>query len=181
MPNHVHLIAVPQNPTALARTLQRDHSDYARALHLRLQRVGHLWQARYASVPLDEQHFWAALVYVEQNPLRAGLVGDCSDWRWSSARCHSGLADDALLDLVEWRKQFTPQTWKRVLEIGLADAAMEQRIREATQKGWPLGSPAFVDRVEVALERTARPGRAGRRRENGKVCGSSTLPVGDDG
>ena len=56
MPNHVHLIAVPHKRTALARTLQRVHSEYARALHLRLRRTGHLWQARYSSVVMDEEH-----------------------------------------------------------------------------------------------------------------------------
>jgi len=168
MPNHVHLIGIPQNPTALARTLQRVHSDYARALHLRLQRVGHLWQARYASVPLDEKHFWAALVYVERNPVRAALVSGAAEWRWSSARCHLGVADDPLLDLVDWRSRYTPAVWKQVLENGLADAALEERIREATGKGWPMGGQEFVSRIEADLHRPAQPMRPGPRREQGK-------------
>ena len=85
MPNHVHLVATPHEPKALGRLLQRVHSDYARALrealHLRLRRTGHLWQARYHSVPLDVEHFWASMVYLEQNPLRAGLVEDPAQWR----------------------------------------------------------------------------------------------------
>ena len=85
MPNHVHLIAVPRQSTSLARMLGRLHSEYARALHLRLRRTGHLWQARYCSFPMDDKHFWAAMVYVEQNPSRAGLVEKPWDWQWSSA------------------------------------------------------------------------------------------------
>ena len=175
MPTHVHLIAVPQNSTALSRTLQRVHGDYARALHLRLQRVGHLWQARYASVALDEKHFWAALVYVEQNPVRAALVRDPAEWRWSSARCHLGMVEDSVLDLEEWRSRYGSAAWKRVLEIGLEDAALEERIREATAKGWPLGDAGFVERLEDALERPARPRRPGPRSERDKWLGSGLL------
>ena len=36
------------------------------ALHLRLRRTGHLWQARFHSVPLDDKHSWDALLYVER-------------------------------------------------------------------------------------------------------------------
>ena len=100
MSNHVHLIAVPREPHSLSRLLQRVHSEYARALHLRLRRVGHLWQARFASVPLDESHFWAAMVYVEQNPVRAHMVEHPWDWSWSSARAHLENSDLGWLDLA---------------------------------------------------------------------------------
>ena len=46
MSNHVHLIAVPEKAHSLARLLQRVHSEYARSVHLRLRRVGHLWVER---------------------------------------------------------------------------------------------------------------------------------------
>ncbi|MCL4794223.1 MAG: transposase [Bryobacteraceae bacterium] len=74
MPHHVHLVALPQHPDSFARTFPRVHSEYARAIHMRLRRVGHLWQARYGSTPVDETHFRAALLSVEQNPVLARLV-----------------------------------------------------------------------------------------------------------
>ena len=40
---------------------------------------GHLWQARPFSCVLDEQHFWAAIRYVERNPVRAEMVGCAED------------------------------------------------------------------------------------------------------
>jgi putative transposase len=74
MPNHVHLILVPRDAEALGRLFHRLHGDYARAIHVRLRRKGHLFQARYQSVPMDEEHFWAAMVNVEENPQRARLA-----------------------------------------------------------------------------------------------------------
>jgi len=86
MDNHVHLLAIPHDPKGLSRALQRIHSDYARAIHLRLRRMGHLWQARFHSTPLvDEKHSWDAALYVERNPVRAGLSRANSAWIRSGA------------------------------------------------------------------------------------------------
>lgn len=63
MPNHVHLVTVPQRPDCFARTFRRVHAGYARAVRMRLRRAGHLWQARYGLAPMDEKHFWAALIW----------------------------------------------------------------------------------------------------------------------
>jgi hypothetical protein len=48
------------------------------------------------------------------------------------------------------------------LGIGLRDAAMEERIREATRRGFPLGGEEFVDRISRALGRDVRPRPPGR-------------------
>ncbi len=161
MPNHVHLIATPHKRDSFARTFRRVHSEYARALHTRLRRVGHCWQARYYSTPLDEKHFWQAMVYVEQNPLRAALVDQCEDWKWSSARPHILGQQCPLLDLVGWREHHSPETWSRCLHNGLASEALYDRIREATRTGRPLGSDDFLNRIEAACGRSTRTSRPG--------------------
>ncbi len=135
MNNHVHLVAIPHDENGLSRAMQRIHSDYARGLHLRLRRMGHLWQARFHSVPLDDKHSWDALLYVERNPVRAGLVATCGEWRWSSAQVHLGMAESELLDLVRWRSRFDPTRWERYLSEGARQAQIEDRIREATLRG----------------------------------------------
>jgi len=100
-----------------------------------LRRMGHLWQARFHSVPLDDKHSWDALLYVERNPVRAGLVATCGEWRWSSAPVHLGMAESELLDLVRWRSRFDPTRWERYLSEGARQAQIEDRIREATLRG----------------------------------------------
>jgi putative transposase len=52
MPNHVHLVAVPERPDSLARALGRAHNLYSRWFNARRGRSGHLWQNRVYSAPL---------------------------------------------------------------------------------------------------------------------------------
>jgi putative transposase len=73
MPNHVHLIAVPEREDALQRAIGEAHRRYSRAVNLREGWRGHLWQGRFASFPMDQDHLLAAARYVELNPVRAGI------------------------------------------------------------------------------------------------------------
>lgn len=163
MPNHVHLILTPSDENALSAMLQRLHSDYARWLHAHRERVGHLWQGRYYSAPLDEAHFWHAMIYVEQNPQRAGLVERGWDWGWSSAKARLRGSEDGILDLTEWSRRYDPESWRQCLELGLRNADLAQRIRENTTGGWPLGSDHFLDAIAQQVGRPTRPGLPGRK------------------
>ena len=74
MPNHVHLILVPSHPDGLRAALGEAHRRYSRRINRRQDWQGHLWQERFRSFPLDETWLIAGARYVEQNPVRAGLV-----------------------------------------------------------------------------------------------------------
>ena len=78
---------------------------------------------------------WDALLYVERNPVRAGLVATCGEWRWSTTQGHLGMAESQLLDLVRLRARFDPTPWERYLPEGAREAQIEDRIREATLRG----------------------------------------------
>jgi putative transposase len=54
MPNHVHLIAVPQTETGLAPAIGEAYRRYTRRINFRVNWRGHLWQERFASFPMDE-------------------------------------------------------------------------------------------------------------------------------
>jgi putative transposase len=85
MSNHVHLVVIPQQTEALAVTLKHTHGRYAAYWNVRHKSSGHVWQGRFYSCPLDAPHLWAALRYVELNPVRAGIVARPEAWAWSSA------------------------------------------------------------------------------------------------
>jgi len=90
MPNHVHLIAMPEAEDSLSKALGQTHAEYALAFNRSEGRSGHLWQNRFFSCPLDRDHLAQAQLYVELNPVRAGLVDEAWQWGWSSAgRCDS--------------------------------------------------------------------------------------------
>ena len=162
MTNHIHVIATPTDSEGLHRTFERVEGDYARALHIRLGRRGHLWERRFRSAPMDEDHFWAAMVYVEQNPVRAGLVQSASRWTWSSAPAHLGERTDPLLDLIQWSARYTPDQWRECLSYGLSDASLLERIRQSTRVNRPAASEVFIKELEGKLGCTLRARRAGR-------------------
>ena len=116
MTNHVHLVAIPERADSFARGLGRAHYLYTRWLHERWGGNGHLWQNRFFSCPLDRDHLWTALRYVDLNPLRAGLVGEAAAYEWSSARAHVERQDPlGLLDGGLWGELCGRQDWREML------------------------------------------------------------------
>ncbi len=76
LPNHVHF-ALQTGPTPLARLMARLGTGYARYFNTRHKRVGHLFQNRYRSRVVDgEPDLQGLVLYIHQNPVRAGLVPD---------------------------------------------------------------------------------------------------------
>jgi putative transposase len=137
MTNHVHLVVRPVRPDSLARTIRDVHGQHARALNRTQGWVGHLWANRYYSTPLGPEHLWAAVRYVECNPVRAGLVGVAEDYPWSSARAHCGLAPDG--PLSPGRPFPGPiADWAAWLARG-GNLQLEQEIRASTIRG--TGTP----------------------------------------
>jgi len=176
MSNHIHLIAIPQAAKALAAALGRTHADYARWINLQRGETGHLWQNRYYSCPLDEEHQWEALRYVELNPVRAGLVHDASEWPWSSAAAHTGGADRAaILDNSVRGATWTAALWREALGQGIADAALLERIRESTRTGRPAAGEEFIGRLEAMAHRVLRPQKRGPNRKAAESSGQMAL------
>jgi putative transposase len=85
MSNHVHLILIPGREDSLAVLLRRVHGRYAQYYNARHGRSGHLWQNRFFACALSRSHLWTALAYVDNNPVRAGLVNLAAEYSWSSA------------------------------------------------------------------------------------------------
>jgi putative transposase len=173
MSNHVHLIATPRRPDALARALRSAHGRYAAYWNTKYGGAGHVWQARFYSCVLDRSHFEAALRYVELNPVRAGMVLTAEDYRWSSAAAHCGLGRPAWLDTAEWSDSWTPGTWREYLTGGCESEA--EAIRTNTRTGRPLGSSEFLRNLEDRLGRSLVPKKGGRPRSRVPDAGQSRL------
>lgn len=161
MSNHVHLVAVPQRETSLALALRDAHTVYAMRFNTMTGMTGHVWQGRFYSCPLDESHLWAAVRYVERNPVRAGLVSRAEDYPWSSAAAHCGRAKDALLS-PEFPPVGAVEDWPAWLAQEGDTEAME-RVRCQTSTGRPCGSGAFVTQLEELAGRVLHPARRGRK------------------
>ena len=88
MPNHVHLIAVPETAAALGLAIGEAHRRYTRRVNFREGWRGHLWQGRFAPFPMDARRLLAAARYVERNPLWAGITRLPEDYGWGAPGAH---------------------------------------------------------------------------------------------
>jgi putative transposase len=164
MSNHIHLVAVPEKPNSLARCLAQVHMRHSQRLNRRGGQRGHLWQGRFYSCALDERHTWAAVRYVETNPVHVGIARRAEEYPWSSAAARCGLKTDGLL-----AGDFPPpgqvDDWRAWLAEG-ETPELVSKIRANTHTGRPCGDQAFVTRIEellgrvLAARRIGRPGRA---------------------
>ena len=160
MRDRVHLVVVPARHDSLARGVGEAHRLYTRMVNARQGVRGHLFEGRFQSCPLDEAHLVAAVRYVERSPVRARLVKNAWDYRWSSTAYRVGLRkDDPLVgdapELAGIRK------WRELLR---SDPAEIEVLREKTRTGRPCGSAQFVRWAEGVTGRWLHPARPGRRR-----------------
>jgi putative transposase len=164
MRNHIHLVAVPRRSNSLARAIGHTHFRYTQ--HVAWQRgwSGHLWQNRFFSCPMDPPHFWRAVLYVERNPVRTGIVSHAGEYPWSSARAHlTGRDPSGILTLAPWQCTTTGREWQEALGEPEYEAALES-IRLRTRTGRVLGSAQFVLAQEKRLRRRLRGRAAGKPR-----------------
>ena len=161
MPNHVHLVLVPSDEDGLRRMLAPLHRRYAGRVHARLKRTGHFWQGRFGCVAMDEAHLGAALRYVALNPVRARLARRAVDWPWSSVHVHLGLvADDGVTAKAPVLERYPD--FAALIAAG-EDEILSEQLRRAETVGRPLGSEAFVGRLERESGRAFRPAKRGRK------------------
>lgn len=161
MPNHVHMIAVPESEDGLRRAVGEAHRRYTRHVNFREDWRGHLWQGRFNSFPMDESYFLAAARYVELNPVRAGLVARPEQYQWSSASAHLSGKDDMLvkaeplLDMVS--------DWGEILSGAMEEQKLKD-IRRHECTGRPLGCGDFVASLEDVLGRPLRHKKPGPKK-----------------
>lgn len=84
MDNHVHLI-IDQGEEDIAKIMQSINIRYAHYFNKRYDKIGHLFQDRFKSEVIeDERYLLAAVRYIHNNPVKAGMVAKPADYIWSS-------------------------------------------------------------------------------------------------
>jgi putative transposase len=151
MGNHWHLVVRPHTDEALGRLMgwvgvthvRRHHEHY----HTR--GGGHLYQGRFKSFPVqDDRHFLTVCRYVEANPLRAGVVGCATQWRWSSlhTRLHRGASE---LRCEPWPVP-RPSRWRQTVNEPMRIERIEA-LRTSVNRGRPFGDAAWVQATAARL------------------------------
>ena len=115
---------------------------------------GHVWQGRYFSSALDHAYMWAAIRYVERNPVRANISERAEDYPWSSAAAHCGLRFDPLLTVKSPWQQLTAGIgdWSAWLAKGDEQRSID-KLRDHVSKGLPCGIPTFIENLECSTGR----------------------------
>lgn len=161
MPNHVHLVVVPETAKALGHGIGEVHRRYSRMVNFRERWRGYLWQGRFASFPMDEPYLLTATRYILLNPVRAGLVTLPQDWPYSSARAHLAGKDDGVVRVAPLAALV--HDWSSFLTLASNESELA-RLRRHERTGRPLGSPDFVERLEKRLGRVLAPQKPGPKR-----------------
>lgn len=165
MPNHVHFIMVPNGGESLSKALNITQMVYAQYVNKKRKISGHLWQGRFYSCVLDENHLYTAVRYVERNPVRAKLVKNPWDWKWSSANQHAYNKKSDLIKLSDISNFIDVGNWKEFLNEAV-DGDFLKEIRKNTRTGRPVGNTDFIKKLEKILKRRLSILQRGRPRKN---------------
>jgi putative transposase len=161
MPNHVHIILVSSDEDGLRRTFADLHRRYTGYINARARTTGHLWQGRFGSVVMDDEHLLNAVRYVTLNPVRAKLVRRAKDWAWSSARAHLSGRDDHVVKVAPELER--TGNFAHFLGEPFDEAEAYQALRRAETIGRPLGSDCWLKALEKRTGRRLAPQRRGRK------------------
>ena len=168
MGNHVHVLAVPEKETTLARGIGGTNLLYTQYINRKYNRSGRLWQNRFfSSVVEEEPYLWAVMRYIEQNPVRAKLVKRTEDYEWSSARAHVSGIKDEVLSSESWFNEKEIKSYREFIREEASE--INAAIRRATSTGRPLGREGFMKKLERILKRELFPKKGGRPKKKGKT------------
>lgn len=163
MPNHVHLVLVPEFRDSLSRLFRLVHREYSRYINFRENWRGHLWQERFHSFVMDEDYLLSSVRYTELNPVRARLCEFAQDWYWSSAQAHFQGGDDLvasvkpLLDRID--------NWAAYLSQAEQPERMT-KIRQHAGTSRPAGEESFIEFLEHQTGKSLMKGKPGPKSEN---------------
>ena len=171
MTNHVHLLCTPRIEGALSRMMQSMGRSYVRYFNRLYDRSGTLWEGRYKSCLIqDDSHLLEVYRYIELNPVRAGMVAEPGEYRWSSYQANALGQPSALctphptylaLGTDDNQRQ---QQYRSLCERYVDDEELEA-IRTSANKGLALGD----DNFKVTIE--ARTGRRVVAKKRGRPVG----------
>lgn len=155
MDNHIHLVLVPPQVDSLRAAMSSVHTRYAQRFNFEHGLSGHLFQGRFSSYPMDDGHMMIAVRYVENNPVKAGIVGAAEEWPWSSARAHLDGPTDGLTDIAALGPHI--RNWRAYLADGVEAADRDDAIEGALRSGRPIGSADWVARNFAPRPKMGRP------------------------
>ena len=96
MSNHIHLL-IQEREETLGDTIKRIAGSYAYYYNRKYGRDGHLFKERFKSEPVNDLAYFTILMrYIHQNPMKAGIVTNASDYEYSSWAEYEGRVNPVI-------------------------------------------------------------------------------------
>mgnify|MGYP001577051248 CR=1 FL=1 len=168
MTTHVHVLCTPGDSDGISRMMQYVGRYYVPYINNQYGTRGTLWEGRYkASLVQEDRYLLTCMRYIEQNPVRAGMVAHPRQYRWSSYRANGEVRDDPLVTphgryLALGRTAARRREAYRALFKAPVDETEIAYIRAAWQTGTPLGNASFKEKVGRKLQLDVGQDRRGR-------------------
>jgi putative transposase len=144
MPNHFHLVLYPQKDGDLQKFMQWLSLTHTQRWHVQNRTIGsgHLYQGRYKSFLIEKSpHLLTVIRYVERNPLRATLVKNIANWKFSSYYHRQQKLSDTLL--TSWPIA-VPEDYDTFVQEPFTAGELEA-TRYSVSKGKPFGKASWSD------------------------------------
>ena len=129
MDNHIHMIIFTPNEDNISIIMQVINKNIATQCNKFLNRTGHFWGARFHSTLIEsEEQLINTLVYLNLNPVKAGLVYDPKDWEWSSYNTYvNNSLQDVQDDITDLPACFTGEDDIQISQEYYQNLVLERR------------------------------------------------------
>lgn len=156
MGNHYHL-AVDTPRGNLSAAMRYINGVYAQYSNRRHQQTGHVFEGRFTSVLVENDVYLRNLVaYIVLNPVKAGLVKNVAEWKWSSYAATAGLSAAPPFLTLDWMEWLFESRCRRDSQRKYCDlvGASPEWEPEFSVEGLLVGSPSFEGRVRSHIGAT---------------------------
>jgi len=164
MSNHVHMLVVPDSEVSLPKTMQKLSLTYAQFINDKYARSGRLWESRYYSALIDKENYLLTVVrYIEQNPVRAKIVGKAVDYEWSSAQAIICGRKSFLASICD-KYGIDRREYLKLIDEDLEESSV-YAIGAFTKSGRSIASDEFYQKLKMVIDLGLRLGARGRPRK----------------
>jgi len=175
MTNHVHLLVTGEEVGSVSAMMQSLGRRYVRRFNSKYKRTGTLWEGRFKSCLVDSEYYLLRChLYIELNPVRAGMVINARNHRWSSIHANAYGKPDSLVNQHSVLRHLGSDNDSRlenyrVLLDDLMPEGVLTRIRTHTNQGKVLGTQKFQRKIGELTGRSVMLKSMGRPRKQKSV------------
>lgn len=173
MTNHVHFVLEPtEKGGGLADIMKGINLSYAQYFKHQYKHVGHFWQDRYKSILISKDDYLLSCgSYVELNPVRAKIVKDPKNYKWSSYRVYAYGSKSEVVDEHQIYKSLSEnetERRKRYREFVKGMLKEKKAMKGEMDKRVVYGSGDFIKEIAKTYEIEAVIKPKGRPKKDGE-------------